>query len=373
MKALNRKLKKYFLTVLLALLVLSGCGEQAMDAGSAENAAVQRPPVAVTLATSQARDVRVELFSVGRIISKSTPRLSAEINARIVDIAVSEGQSVSKGEVLLRLDTTTYELAKREAEASITRLGASIANEERRVSRYRDLKTKDMMPQERLDDAEAKLAVDKASLVAAQARLAITEDRLSKAELVSPFNGVVEKRHVSVGDYVSVGNPLLTVVDTFDLRAEVPFPETVGHLIEVGQQIFLESPIAPGLVLEATVDQIRPQVGAMSRSLIVMVDMKNPGRWRPEATIDAILVVDERRAAIVVPAAAVVKRPGGEVLFLLEAPADERVRQIAVETGVRKDDWVEIRDGLDSGAYLVIEGAHYLSDGARIVVQEPAQ
>jgi len=363
---------KFLAACLLSAAALSGCSEATLEDGSENGAGVQRNPVAVTLAQSQARDVRVELFSVGRIISKSTPRLAAEIDARVIEIGVTEGQSVVKGEVLIRLDPTTYELSKREAEAAITRLNASIANEERRVVRYRGLKTKDMMSQERLDDAEAQLAVDRASLVGAQARLAIAADRLTKTELVSPVNGVVERRHVSVGDFVSVGSPLLTVVDTVALRAELPFPETVGHLVKVGQTIFLESAIAPGLVVEATVDQIRPQVGAMTRSLMVMVDLVNPGSWRPEATIEANLVVENRRGAIVVPASSVVKRPAGEVIFLLDAPTGEVVRQSVVTTGVRKDDWVEIREGLSVDAFVVVEGAHYLSDGALIVAQEPA-
>ena len=79
----------------------------------------------------------------------------------------------------------------------------------RRRKRYRDLKTTNAMSQERLDDAEAKLASDRASLSAAKAGLAIAEDRLAKAELVSPVDGEVERRHVSVGDYVRNADPLI--------------------------------------------------------------------------------------------------------------------------------------------------------------------
>ena len=164
-----------------------------------------------------------------------------------------EGEPVLEGQELVRLDTTTVELARREALADIQRLEVSIANEERRVKRYRDLKTKDMMPQERLDDAEAKLAADRASLTAALARLAIAEDRLQKAHPHSPVTGVVEKRHVSVGDYLRVGGPLITVTDTVSLRAELPFPETVGAQLEVGQTLFLASTVAPGVEVEAAI------------------------------------------------------------------------------------------------------------------------
>jgi len=287
-----------------------------------------------------------------------------------VEVLVDEGQPVEQGQVLILLDTTNTELAKREAVAQIQRLSASIENEQRRVARYRDLKTKDMMPQERLDDAEAKLAVDRASLAAAEARLAIAQDRLTKAELVSPVNGVIEKRHVSVGDYVQVAGPLVTLSDTANLRVELPFPETVGHLLQKGQSIQLESPIAPGLLVEALVGQIRPQLGVMNRSLVVVADLSNPGNWRPQATVEGILVVETREGAVVVPALSVVRRPAGDVLYRVDSSAPGRAMQVVVKPGVRVDGRVEIREGLAPGDLVVVDGAHYLTDGARITVRE---
>ncbi len=183
-----------------AIIALAGCGG---DSGDEENIPAGGRVVPVTLAVARSQEVTVTLYSIGRLVSRNTPLLAAEINARVIEVLVDEGEPVVRGQVLILLDKTTSELARREAQAEIQRLRASIANEERRVKRYRDLKTKDVMPQERLDDAEAKLAVDRASMAAAEARLAIAEDRLAKAELVSPVTGVVEKRHVSIGDYVN--------------------------------------------------------------------------------------------------------------------------------------------------------------------------
>jgi membrane fusion protein (multidrug efflux system) len=350
---------------MLCLALLTACG-----GGDFDGQAVGERVVAVTLTEAGREDVQVELFSVGRLISKNTPTLAAEINARVIEFLVDEGDVVQQGQELILLDTTASDLARREALADIQRLKVSIANEERRVARYRDLKTKDMMPQERLDDAEAKLAVDRASLTAALARLAIAEDRLEKARMTSPVNGIVERRHVSVGDYVKVGGPMVTVTDNRSLRAELPFPETVGGRLRVGQGILLESPLAPGHVVEAEVNHIRPQVGSMSRAVVVIVELENPGPWRPEGTVEAKLVVESRAGAVVVPMASLVKRPAGDVVFVPEGPAAERVRQRVVTVGERQNGHIEIREGLDAGELVVAEGAQYLTDGARVTVQE---
>jgi RND family efflux transporter MFP subunit len=349
---------------------LTACGKDAADETAVPGS---RNAVAVTLAAARRQEVRVELYSVGRLVSLNTPMLAAEIDARVVELLVDEGESVAQGQELLRLDTTALELSRDEAQAAIQQLAASIANEKRRVERYRDLESRGVMPEERLDDAEAQLAVYQASMTAAEARLAIVEDRLRKAHLISPVNGVVERRHVSVGDFAKVGQPLLTVTDTEALRAELPFPETVGAQIQPGQQLRIESPLAPGLVVEAQVDHIRPQVGAMSRALVVIAEVTNPGPWRPQATVEAKALVEQRPDAIVVPVLSVVKRPAGDVVYLPQDGAPMTVRQQSVEVGARQDGWVEIKSGVEPGTRLVAEGAQYLSDGAVVALKEERQ
>jgi membrane fusion protein (multidrug efflux system) len=361
-------LKPVCFPLFAVLLYSCGGSDEAGVAGQ-----VEARTIAVTVVEADFREVRDELHSVGRVISRNTPTLAAEVSARVTDVRVDEGQSVQQGQVLLTLDRTTFELAEQEALANIQRLNANIGNEQRRVERYRGLKDKDMMPQERLDDAEANLAVYRASLAAAEAQLAIVRDRLTKTELVSPVTGRVEKRHVSVGDFVKDGGALFTLTDTIHLRVELPFPETVGGLLQTGQVLLLESPVAPGLEVEAVVDEIRPEVSALSHSLVVTSNITNPGPWRPQATVEGVLVVEIRSDAVVVPSVSVVKRPAGDVVYRLDTPQAGEVRQVVISAGVRENGWTEILDGLRRGDTVVVEGAPYLTDGARVTVLEDPQ
>ena len=350
-------------------LLLTACnGDEKDSFGQGESTSTERA-VSVHVARAETREVLVELQSVGKLVSRNSPSLAAEIDARVVEVLVEEGDAVMADQALVLLDTTKTELARREATADIQRLKVSINNEQRRVKRYRDLKTRDVMPQERLDDAEAQLAISQASLQAAEARLAIVEYRLRRALLVSPFDGVVETRHVSVGDFATVGKPLISITDTRSMRALLPFPETVGAQLKEGQEVFIESAVAPGRIVKAKINQIRPEVGAMNKSLIIIANVINPGYWRPEATIEARVVVDRRAGAVIVPRLSVVSRPAGLVVYLLDSG---QARQQVVETGENLDGWVEIRSGLDAGDTVITKGAYYLSDGAAVIVQEPA-
>jgi RND family efflux transporter MFP subunit len=343
-------------------LALAACGD-APDPGAT---APGERPVPVTTAVARTGDVETRLRSVGRFVSENAPRLAAEVAARVEQVQVEEGDTVSAGQVLVRLDRTAFELSRQEAQAAIQSLEVAIANGERRVARYRDLKSSNALSQERLDDAESALAADRASLAAAQARLAIAADRLAKTELSSPIAGVVERRHVSVGDYVQPGTPMVSVTDTVALRAEMPFPETVAHHLQEGQSVLLESPVAPGLSQAARIDSIRPNVGDLNRALVAIARIENPGYWRPGANAYATVVVDRRPGAVLLPYTALVERPGGPVVYLAE---DGFAREREVRPGERQNGLIEIAEGLAGGETVVVDGARYLSDGAPIEVR----
>ena len=349
------------------MVLLAACGSAETESASPDSGSPVVQAIPVTTARAVQQDVVDQLHSVGRLVSRNAPTLAAEIDARVTDVLVDVGESVVPGQVVIKLDTTGFELARREARAEIQRLEASIANERNRVTRYRDLKKRDLMPVEKLDDAEAQLAVERASLEAASARLAIVENRLSKTEVRSPVEGVVEARHVSVGDYVKVGEDLLTVTDMRRLRALLPFPETVAHRLALEQTAMIESPLAPGQIAQARISQLKPEVGGLSRAVVAVVDLENPGGWRPDATAVANVIVARRPQAVVIPALAVVPRPAGQVVYLLDAG---KARQQLVELGEWHDDWVEVTSGLNAGDTLVVEGAQYLTDGAAVTIRE---
>jgi multidrug efflux pump subunit AcrA (membrane-fusion protein) len=109
----------------------------------------------------------------------------------------------------------------------------------------------------------------------------------------------------------------------------------------------------------------------MSRALVVIADVMNPGPWRPEATVEATAVVEQRPNAVVVPLLSVVQRPAGNVVYLLQQTGDRQtVQQQVVEVGARQDGWIEISSGIEPGTKLIAEGATYLSDGALVAVTE---
>ena len=102
-------------------------------------------------------------------------------------------------------------------------------------------------------------------------------------------------------------------------------------------------------------------VGATSNAIEAIVPFQYPGTWMPGASVRGRVVVARRERSVVVPEISVVQRPAGEVVYTIE---NDTAREHVVRTGVRRDGWIEILEGLEAGAKLATDGAGFLTDGA---------
>jgi RND family efflux transporter MFP subunit len=347
-------------TALLIVTLLAACTRE-------EAAPPAEPSTLVSVATASSEDVPVRLRALGRVQSRVAPEVAAEVDGRILRLAVDEGDTVRTGEVIAELDRTALELERRAAEADAARIGALLANAERRVKRIAELQQKGFVAREPLDDAEAERAVLAAQARSAAARRSIVDDQLARTVIRAPLSARIERRLVSEGDFVRRGMPLVELATSGELRALLPFPEQQAALLAAGQSVTLRSPLDPGHTVNGTLSELRPSVGEASRAVWAIVDIANPGSWRPGATVNGEIVVATHTAAVVVPARAIVRRPAGEVVYVIEG---SRAIQRVVQPGERLNGHVEVREGLRSGERIALDGAAYLSDGAAVRIAE---
>lgn len=329
------------------------------------------PPQGTLVGTARAltQDVPVVATSIGRLESRAAPQVAAEIDARVLRLAVDEGDTVRAGDTLAELDATPYALELKAAGAELARVGALLANEERRVKRFEELAARGSISREQLDDARAQVAMLRAQRDATVARARIAEDQHARTSVRAPLAGRIERRLVSAGDFARRGTPLFAIATSDALRALLPVPEPLAREITPGLAVELDSPLTPGRRLAGRVTELRPAVGETNRAVWVIVDVDDAGDWRPEATVRARIVLRTRTDAVVVPAQSVVRRPAGEVVYAI---ADGKAAQRVVTTGERIDGLVEIYEGLAAGETVAVEGAAYLSDGAPVRLAESA-
>lgn len=353
-------MKSKIVLLIGAALVLSACGED--EASGPEERATA---VTVTAVESQAVE-RTEL-AVGRLRANTAPAVSAETAGRIARIHADVGDRVEAGDLLAEIDPEVQRIAVNSARAERARLRALLANQQRQVERFERLAAQRSVAEDRLDEAETQLESIKAQLEAAQARLEDAEYNLEQARIVSPVSGVVQARLVSVGDYVSPGVRVYELVASKALRAFLPLPEHLQDRIAIGQSVRLSVPARPGEQIEAEVSDLRPTVGEGSRAIELIVGLDNPGSWRPGGSVTARIVL-EQREGLVVPPTSLIRRPDGEVVYIVDG---ERAAERKVQVGLRGEGWIEIVDGVEADERVVVDGAGFLSDGALLDIKTP--
>lgn len=341
-------------------LILTGCGKEEQKPTKASPATI----ISTTQAKTTTLEIREE--AVGTIEGLVDPTIAAEVAARVVKVLVHPGQKVNRGDPIVLLDPTDFSLQRREAQAEVARLEALLKNQQRIVERNQALVEKNFISQNALEDATTQQAALKQQLAGARSRQASIEHTGSKARVLSPLDGTVEKQIVSPGDFVNVGDPLMQIISNQRLRAHLPFPESIAAKLQPGLKVRLSTPTSPEEVT-ATIRELKPLIGETNRAVDVIADIVDQPGWQSGASVNGTVILGERSGAVVVPEQSVVLRPAGEVVYVIK---DGIAHQRVVKTGVRQSGMVEIIEGLKAGEQVAMDGAAFLTDQAKVTVQK---
>jgi len=286
---------------------------------------------------------------------------------------VDVGDAVKKGQTLVRLDDRDARARVAAARAEVARLNARIPAQKRLLARYRKLAADKFVSPTMLDRAEAELAALRRARDAAKAALERARLAFQHTVVKAPMDGVIQKRFVSAGDFARAGGPLLQLVSVGadgdgNLTIAIPFPETRARHIRPGQRVRLHLP-SGGPTVSATIDELSPMIGADNGAFEARAHLENPGGWRPGGSVVAEVIVATHRHAVVVPEAAVVLRPAGQIVYRIEGTGETRTAHaVQVKTGEHLDGRIEITRGLRAGVTIAVDGAAFLTDGARVRV-----
>ena len=291
--------------------------------------------VLVSTVVAQPRSLEIYEEVVGSLENVMDPRIAAEVAGRVTRVLAFTGKKVKKGELLAEIDAADFEIQSRGDTAEIKRLQALLSNQERIVERQQKLVGQGFISQNALDEAIAQRSVLREQLAAARTRAESTGRSLGKTKVVAPIDGEIEAQVVAPGDYVKVGDPLFRLVGTQRMRAHLLFPESAANRIRPGLTVRLESPAAPGRPIQSAIDEIRPTVSAGNRALDAIVRFETAaGAFRGGGSVNARVVLEVKKSALMVPEQSVVLRPAGKVVYVVSGG---RVAQRPVETGLKQD------------------------------------
>ena len=199
---------------------------------------------------------------------------------------------------------------------------------------------------------------------AARARVALANKSLADTAVRAPFSGLVAERAVSVGDYVTKGARVATVVSIDPLRVELTVPEQAIAQVKVGQPVRLSVDAYPGVEFAATVRFVSPSVRVDQRALTVEAVAPNKdGRLKPGLFATALIQLGAPAPALTVPGSAVETVSGTSRVFVVkDGKAEERI----VTLGEKVGDRVEVTSGLTNGDVVAAEPRGRLTDGMAV-------
>jgi membrane fusion protein (multidrug efflux system) len=341
----------------LALACLLGCSEEPPPGGAT------KPPVMVERAAAERVLDRIE--ATGQVLARAEASVAAQVGGQITGLAADEGTAVEAGQVVVEIDPARRRLEVEAARAHTVRAEAELARAKRDVGRIEKLAAQGVTSQARLDEARTQFDLARSALAAARAELGLAERALGDASVEAPFAGLVARRHVTEGEFVSAGALLFDLVALDPVEVEFHLAEADSSRAALGQRVEVRVASYPDEVFHAEVSVVSPTIDPQTRTRRVKALLPNPGgRLLPGTFARVDLGVAEREGVVMVPKAAILQRADGSVLFRLAAP--DRVERVRVETGVFRDERVEVRGGVAAGDWIVVRGQTALVDGSPV-------
>ncbi|MGH0035144.1 MAG: efflux RND transporter periplasmic adaptor subunit [Myxococcota bacterium] len=335
--------------------------------GGEEAAEVAAPRVVV--APVATRDLDERILASGELLAVHQAEIAAEIDGRVTELLVEEGDPVSEGTPLLRIDPERRELELADARAQVAEVSSTRSEAAREHGRIQKLEARGAASASQLDAAETALQAASSRLQAAEARLGVAERALRDATVTAPFAGVVARRPVDRGEYVRPGQMLLELVALDPIEVEFHLSEADSSRVALDQPVAVGVAPHPGETFQARVTMISPTIDPTSRTLRVKAVLANPGvRLRPGLFARADLGVAHRVGVPMIPEEAVLQRAEGPVVFALVA--DSRVERRRIEVGRHHGGEVEVLSGLGEGDWVAIRGHTRLLDGAVVAAQD---
>jgi membrane fusion protein (multidrug efflux system) len=313
-------------------------------------------PQAPGVIVSEAQILPFPLSSeaLGNARANEAVDIRPEVTAAITAILFEEGQTVEKGEVLLRLESS-------EPLADLAAAKAALVDSQSQYRRSNELFKTKVVSASQLEQLEARRDADQAAVKAAESRLAHTVIR-------APFAGQLGLRRVSIGSIVSPSTVITTLDDTSQIKLDFDVPEVFMARLERGLNVTARSAAWPDLVFAGQVISIDTRVDPISRTITVRALLPNEyARLRPGMFLTVSLLKDDV-LSLMIPEQAIVPERSKQFVFVVGD--EDIVQRREVRTGRRRPGQVEIIEGLGAGELVITEGTQKARSGQAVRIIE---
>ena len=334
----------------LLLLALSGLADAQMGG-----------PALVKVAVASIKSMAPVTLVPGTVVSRNDARRSAEVEGRLIRVA-DVGTHVAQGQVVAEIEGTAVRLQMTELEAQVARAEARLRFLESEEKRFERLAQSNLAAATQLEQTQSDRDVAHGDLEVARARLGQTADLLDRTSIRAPFAGVVVERLMTPGERAIEGSNVVRLVDQQNLEVIARAPLEYFSFVQRDQQLSISAQGASSLARVRTVVAVGDQ---NTHQFELRLDLEgNP--FPVGQTLRVSIPTSDSREVLTVPRDALVLRPEGESVFIVDA--DNEARQVTVTVGTGLGDDIEVIGAVAPGDRVVIRGNERLQPGQAVTV-----
>jgi RND family efflux transporter MFP subunit len=327
----------------------------------------------VELEQVETSDIISEVSLNGTVNALRTSRLSTAVAGLVEDVRVETGNRVARGDLLVALDDEQAEFELESARAESSEARARLQEAQRRLAEARSVGAGRNIAATEVSARESEVAATEATLARLRAEERRRQVVLDRHRIEAPFDGVVSDRISDLGEWVTPGDEMLTLVDTTNLRLDFRVPQNYYQRISDDSELWVQVGGASQKSVKAMIESLVPVSDPRARTFLMRATGPEKLDVLPGMAVQATLRVSTGEKGLTVSRDAINRYPDGRVTVWIAEPTDEdlyEVREKRVEVGSGFDNRMEIISGLEGTELVVIRGNESLEDGARVRLAE---
>lgn len=328
------------------------------------------PPL-VVVTTAQHDTVIKQVPLTGTVTSAHVAQLSAAVSGLVERVNVEVGDRVEQGHALIELDPAIEQHSLEALQAVTLQAQAELTDARRRLQDAERLRKQKSLSENEMRLLESEAEVDAATLKQKQAEERRQQVRVERHTLRAPFGGVISERLAETGEWIESRTPVLTLVAVDDLRVEFRVPQEFYSQINRQTTLGISLDAIPGSEFDGVVASVVPVNDASSRTFLIHVRVNSgDARMTHGMSVKGQLHLPTGREEVVIPRDAILRYPDGRATVWVVSSSHETptVAEKRVTPGHSFERMISIREGVQAGEVVVVEGNESLKEGQQVRV-----
>lgn len=333
--------------------------------------------IPVAVAKAHRGNIPVYLDGLGSVQAFYTVNVRTRVDGQLMNVAVKEGDMVKEGELIAQVDPRPFQVMLEQAEGTMARDQALLANAKTDLARYQTLLAQDAIPKQQLDTQRALVAQYEGSIKTDQANIDNAKLQLTYARVTAPITGRIGLRQVDPGNIVhaSDANGLVVITQLQPISVLFTIPEDnlpqvlkklrAGSTLNVDAYNRDKTEKLDTCKLVTVDNAIDPQTGT---SKLKAVCPNNAHTLFPNQFTNVRLLVDNLQNQVLVPEAAIQQGSNGPFVYVIGDDAKVKIQN--VQTGITEANHAQILSGVEDGQAVVIDGADKLQNGSKVRIRD---